>query len=111
MLIDATGLIFYMLGVIYYARYNSSIKATALFVGIGPIVFNVLYGVAMASIYHNALSGIFTFSEIVTAALQLLFAYAIFYMARRNEDSLAATWLVLTVGGLVSYAILPGIVQ
>lgn len=111
MFIDAAGLIFYAIGVGYYVKFNSSIKATVLFVGIGPVIFNAIYRGIMAGIYNKPFGSIFTLNDIVTACLQLLCAFVIFWLARRNEENIPMMWFVLTVGGFLSYAVLPGLVD
>lgn len=111
MFIDAAGFIFYVIGVSYYVKYNPSIKGVALFIGIGPIVLNALYRGIMAGVYDKPLSGIFTLSDIITAFLQLLLAFVILAFARRNEESIAMTWVILASGGFLSYAILPGAIS
>lgn len=109
MFIDAAGLIFFSIGIVYFLKYNASVRSTALFIGISPIIFNALYRVIMANVYDKPLSGIFTLTDIIVAVLRLILAFVILLFVSRNEESGAMTWAILASGGILSYAILPSV--
>jgi hypothetical protein len=111
MMVDAIGLIVYIVMLWSFNKFDLGIKFTALTIGIAPVLLNGIYRAIMASIYHKSLNGLFAPYEIIAAVVQLVFAFIIVRLLERNEESIGAWFTVAIIGGAVSYAFVPSFAQ
>jgi hypothetical protein len=78
-----------------------------LFVGIAPVVFNLIVRSIMDGITHTSLGGIFSLTYIITAIVQLLLAFIIFRLMDQREESLSAWLFIVTISGVINYMFVP----
>lgn len=111
MMVDAVGLIVYIVMVRALDKFDLGTKFTALTIGITPLVLNGAYRAITGSIYHKSLTSMFDSYEIISAVIQLILAFIIVRLLVRNEESIGAWYTVAIVGGAVSYAFVPSFMR
>ena len=111
MMVDAVGLIVYMVMVRALDKFDLGTKFTALTIGVAPLVLNGIYRGTTGSVYHKPLNSMFDSYEIISAVIQLLIAFIIVHQLVRNEENIGAWYTVAIIGGAVSYAFVPSTVR
>lgn len=105
--IDTTGLIFYSIVVFYTSKLGTNVKLASIFAGFSSVLFTLIMRYIMASIYGTSVYPVFTIVQLAQYLTQLVILFVIFKLVVNYEDSLKDFLIIVSLGGVVNYLLVP----
>lgn len=105
--IDTVGLIFYLIVIFYTNKLGTNVKLASLFAGLGSVIFTLTMHYIMAAIHGTNAYPLFIIEQIAQYIVQLIILFIIFKLVVNNEDSIKNYLIIVSLGGVVNYLLVP----